>query len=174
MKFALALLFTAFGAVAHAQPIYQCKDTFGNDAFQGRPCADPLMVADNSDYAGSQTDFAPRISYGAPRDTTGWGTQLRRQLRQNTRHETQAVSMRVERFLKPFHDQQQVQYEQNRQRCERALRVAAMCGKPAEYSCGEKGFVVKPALLSGSTRALSNEETYKLERCTLHASKGKI
>jgi hypothetical protein len=82
-----------------------------------------------------------------------------------------AIGVRVQQILKVASDRHEVQYAENRRRCQAALKVAELCGKFAgTFYCDEKGFqpiapdlAVKPAILDNGSR-------YKMERCALDAA----
>ena len=127
MKRLLAILLTAFSAVAHAQ-----------QAPQGTDNAGPV----GEEHA------------------------------QEKRLEQLAIGVRVQQNLKIASDRKEVQYAENRRRCQAALQVAELCGKFAgTFYCDEKGFQPIAPHLAIKPVALGRVDAYRMERCALDAAK---
>ncbi len=56
------------------------------------------------------------------------------------RQESLAMATRAQDWQKASDDRHEIQYAENRQRCEAALKNVDPKGKPATFSCGARGF----------------------------------
>lgn len=120
-------------------------------AFSTLACAQP--VADDTPVNGYAGAFSAR--------------HVRAMQRQQV-----AIGQRVRENLRIANDRNEVQYAENRRRCQAALRVAELCGTYAGmFYCDAKGFqpiVADPAI---KPVVLDNNARYKMERCALDAAK---
>lgn len=83
-----------------------------------------------------------------------------------------AIGLRVQRNLRIEADRKEVQYAENRRRCQAALRVAELCGKFAgTFYCDAKGFRSIAPALAARPKAMDHDARYKMQRCTLDAAR---
>lgn len=175
MKYALALLLSTLGAIAYAQPVYRCVDRLGHIAYQDKLCTQQLGE-------GSTDPVRPKISpvqnssiEQTDTGTSDWNQQQRKQQRLQATVKTHAETVRVRMLLQTLNDQKTTEYAENHRRCEKAKRVATLCGKySGMFSCDEKGFrresitevsTLKPAIFD-------NGSAYEIEQCLLRAANG--
>ena len=95
------------------------------------------------------------------------------QHQQQKQKEQRAIALRVKKLQSVSNDRHEIQYAENRRRCQAALRVADLCGKYAgAFYCDAKGF--QPIVAEAATRpvvVMSNGDRYRMEHCALHAAR---
>lgn len=88
-----------------------------------------------------------------------------------------AEGLRMRQLLKHSDEQVLRQYRENRERCEKALRIAALCGSNARaFYCNARGFSMHPMPASGSAFpvALNRRAPYEIAQCASHAAMGAL
>ena len=91
---------------------------------------------------------------------------------QKKRLERIAIGLRVQQLQRVASDRKEVQYAENRRRCQAALQVAQLCGKFAgTFYCDEKGFQPIAAGARAKPVAMNNGSRYTMERCALDAAR---
>lgn len=88
-----------------------------------------------------------------------------------------AEGLQMRRLLKHSDERALGQYRENRERCEKALRIAALCGSNARaFYCNARGFSMNPMPVSGSAVpvSLNRREPYDIEQCASHAAMGAL
>jgi hypothetical protein len=117
--------------------------------------------------AAAQAQQAPEDAQG-----TGYAGPFGEMHVQEKRLEQIAIGLRVQKNLKIASDRKEVQYAENRRRCQAALRIAESCGKFAgTFYCDDKGFQPIVPHLAIKPAALDNDGRYRMERCALDAAK---
>jgi len=126
-----------------------------------------LLILLTAFSAAAHTQQAPDGSQG-----DGYAGPFGERHVQEKRREQIAIGVRVRHNLRLASDRNEVQYAENRRRCQAALRVAELCGKFAgTFSCDDKGF--KPITVDTGTRpiVMDNSARHKMERCALDAAR---
>lgn len=177
MKYALALSLTVFGAVANAQPIHRCEYSPGHVVYQDKLCMEPSAI-DNAAQTQMSEPVTTHLSLDKPSFTSpedghsSWSRQQRKKHLQTmvkTRTET------LHQLPQPLNDLKTAEYADNHRRCEKAMRVAAICGKfSGGFSCDEKGFRHEPITedIAIKSAAMDNGNVFMIEQCALRAANG--
>lgn len=91
---------------------------------------------------------------------------------QEKQKERIAIGRRVQRNLSIASHRKELQYDENRRRCQEALQVAELCGKFAgTFYCDEKGFQPIAPDLAIKPVAMDNISRYRMERCALDVAR---
>ena len=171
MRTPLLLILSAYCAIVHAQPVHRCGDADGHALFTDRPCATPL---DASIPARDPTS----IAYAAVVDEAAAAAQARleQQLLQRrllALREERADTLHFRQLLKQSDERLTLQHGENRLRCEKALRIAALCGSIAEgFSCTARGFSTTPAPAGGGIAVPGGRRQHEIEQCARRAAMG--
>ena len=158
MRTAPLLLLAMAPALVSAEMIYRCEAGNGHITYQNHACSpaqsNPLALPVSAGYAAGE---------------------LQRQ-QHASRQRAATESERIRRLLKPTFDRREAQYAENRERCEEARQVAAICGKHAEaFTCNQKGFRLREASHPGTAKseAVVSGNAYDIEQCALRVSNGR-
>lgn len=161
MKLPLFLILSACCTVAGAQTPSRCDDTARY--YPGLSCA----------RGGDAEVLQPGPPVIADPAAVAAAAAKARLLAEQRERAAEAQRMRV--LLKQSGERLLELYGENRQRCEKALRIAALCGNNAGiFYCNERGFSMNPALEAGADHGmlLGKQEQYSIEQCARHAAMG--
>jgi hypothetical protein len=93
---------------------------------------------------------------------------------QEKQREQLAIALRVEQLQGASNDRKEVQYAENRGRCQAALRVADLCGKFAgTFYCDARGFRPIAANAAALPVVMDNGTRNRMEHCALAAATGR-
>lgn len=179
-RYALSFLLAALIADADAQPVYRCDDGLGHVAYQDKLCLE--QNARSSEARLQPVNVSSRMSagevasYQLPVSGERDGNYYqRKQRRQQETIRARAETLRLQTLLVPSEDPRTVERADNQRRCQNALRIAALCGRPAStFSCDENGFHRGAATeVSLSDVAVAKgADLYTSEQCSLRAANG--
>ncbi len=163
MRHPLFLILSACCAVAGAQTTSRCDDTARY--YPGLSCA----------REGTAEALQPGPAVTAD-PAAGAAAAAKARLLVEQR-ERAAEAQRMRTLLKQSGERLLELYGENRQRCEKALRIAALCGNSAGiFYCNERGFSMNPAVGSGADSGMlvGKQEQYSIEQCARHAAMGDV
>ena len=165
MRSLLFLTLYASGALAGAPDIRNCDEATWHDTAATTPCR----------VSAAAMVVQPQAPEPSP-DAAAIHEIAAKALLQAHRREL-AESLQMRRLLKHSDERVLGQYQENRERCEKALLIAALCGSNARaFYCNARGFSMSPTAVSGGAVpvALNRQDPYDIEQCASHAAMGAL
>lgn len=87
--------------------------------------------------------------------------------------ESRAIAARVQERQQRADARDAARHEENRQRCETALRVAKLCGQHGgTFYCDAKGFRAIPEAQRARAAPLDNQRKFEMHQCARRAAQG--
>ena len=158
----LLLTLYASGALAGPADIRHCDETTWHDTAATTPCRASAAAAAVQPPVPGLSPVAVPIHPAAALPAQPWEL---------------AEGLQMRRLLKHSDERVLGQYRENRERCEKALRIAALCGSNARaFHCNARGFSMHSMPISGSAFpvVLNRQESYDIEQCASHAAMGAL